>query len=93
MKNPLATAYWADDAAKMARMARELGRESEAIRLWGFVWDYVGAGRIGSPKVTQISDPRRLPVGDTADKLSAVRGRGFSFAPDGAFGIWGRRNP
>ncbi|HKW30837.1 MAG TPA: family 78 glycoside hydrolase catalytic domain [Verrucomicrobiae bacterium] len=32
MKNLLATAYWADDAAKMARMARELGREAEAKR-------------------------------------------------------------
>ena len=32
MKNLLATAYWADDAAKMSRMARELGREAEAKR-------------------------------------------------------------
>ena len=32
MKNLLATAYWADDAAKMARMARELGRAAEASR-------------------------------------------------------------
>jgi len=32
MKNLLATAYWADGAAKMARMARELGREAEAKR-------------------------------------------------------------
>jgi len=32
MKNFLATAYWADDAAKMAVMARELGREAEARR-------------------------------------------------------------
>jgi alpha-L-rhamnosidase len=32
MKNLLATAYWADDAAKVARMARELGRETEAER-------------------------------------------------------------
>ncbi|PTY07503.1 alpha-L-rhamnosidase [Opitutaceae bacterium EW11] len=32
MKNLLATAYWADDAAKVARMARELGREAEAGR-------------------------------------------------------------
>ena len=32
MKNFLATAYWADDAAKMARMARELGRDEEAAR-------------------------------------------------------------
>ncbi len=32
MKTFLATAYWADDAAKLARMARELGRESEAQR-------------------------------------------------------------
>jgi alpha-L-rhamnosidase len=32
MKNLLATACWADDAAKMARMARELGREAEAKR-------------------------------------------------------------
>jgi len=32
MKNLLATAYWADDAAKMARMARELGHEAEAKR-------------------------------------------------------------
>ena len=30
MKNLLATAYWADDAAKMTRMARELGRDAEA---------------------------------------------------------------
>ncbi len=30
MKNLLATAYWADDAAKMACMARELGRKAEA---------------------------------------------------------------
>jgi len=30
MKNLLATAYWADDAAKMARMAHVLGREREA---------------------------------------------------------------
>jgi alpha-L-rhamnosidase len=32
MKNLLATAYWADDAAKMARMARALGRDEEARR-------------------------------------------------------------
>ena len=32
MKNLLATAYWADDAAKMARLARALGREAEAQR-------------------------------------------------------------
>jgi len=32
MKNLLATAYWADDAAKLARMAREIGRETEAKR-------------------------------------------------------------
>ena len=32
MKTLLATAYWADDAAKMARMARELGRTGEAER-------------------------------------------------------------
>ncbi|HVM62644.1 MAG TPA: glycoside hydrolase family 78 protein [Verrucomicrobiae bacterium] len=32
MKNLLATACWADDAAKMARMARELGRVAEARR-------------------------------------------------------------
>ena len=32
MKNLLATAYWADDAAKMARMARALGREADAAR-------------------------------------------------------------
>jgi len=32
MKNLLATAYWADDAAKMARMARALGRDTEAAR-------------------------------------------------------------
>lgn len=32
MKNFLATAYWADDAAKMARMARELGRDRAAWR-------------------------------------------------------------
>ncbi len=32
MKNLLATAYWADDAAKLARMARALERETEAAR-------------------------------------------------------------
>ncbi len=32
MKTLLATAYWADDAAKMARMARELGKVGEARR-------------------------------------------------------------
>jgi alpha-L-rhamnosidase len=32
MKNLLATAYWADDAAKMARLARALGRDAEARR-------------------------------------------------------------
>jgi len=32
MKNLLATAYWADDAAKMARLARALGRGAEAQR-------------------------------------------------------------
>lgn len=32
MKNLLATAYWADDAAKMAVMARSLGRDTEAKR-------------------------------------------------------------
>jgi len=32
MKNLLATAYWADDAAKMALMARELGRGAAAKR-------------------------------------------------------------
>jgi alpha-L-rhamnosidase len=32
MKNLLATAYWADDAAKMAAMARALGRNAEARR-------------------------------------------------------------
>lgn len=32
MKNLLATAYWADDAAKLARLARALGREADAAR-------------------------------------------------------------
>jgi len=32
MKTLLATAYWADDAAKMAQMAAALGRKSEAAR-------------------------------------------------------------
>ena len=32
MKNLLATAYWADDAAKMARLARALGKDAEAAR-------------------------------------------------------------
>ena len=32
MKTLLATAYWADDAAKMARMARQLGRSGDAER-------------------------------------------------------------
>jgi len=32
MKNLLATAYWADDAAKMATMARAIGRDEEAAR-------------------------------------------------------------
>lgn len=32
MKNLLATAYWADDAAKVSRMARELGKHEEATR-------------------------------------------------------------
>jgi len=32
MKTLLATAYWADDAAKMGRMARELGRTNDAER-------------------------------------------------------------
>ncbi|HEU5080776.1 MAG TPA: family 78 glycoside hydrolase catalytic domain [Opitutaceae bacterium] len=32
MKNLLATAYWADDAAKLARIARELSREADAGR-------------------------------------------------------------
>ncbi len=32
MKTLLATAYWADDAAKLARMAREIGRDREARR-------------------------------------------------------------
>ncbi len=35
MKNLLATAYWADDAAKMTRMARALGREADALRFQG----------------------------------------------------------
>lgn len=33
MKNLLATAYWADDCAKLARIARELGHEADALRL------------------------------------------------------------
>jgi alpha-L-rhamnosidase len=32
MKNLLATAYWADDCAKLAEIARELGRHSDADR-------------------------------------------------------------
>ena len=32
MKTLLATAYWADDAAKLARMAKELGRDRDAQR-------------------------------------------------------------
>jgi alpha-L-rhamnosidase len=32
MKNLLATAYWADDATKLSRIARELGREADAKR-------------------------------------------------------------
>lgn len=32
MKNLLATAYWADDAAKLARIARELGHAADAAR-------------------------------------------------------------
>ncbi|MBN1507086.1 MAG: family 78 glycoside hydrolase catalytic domain [Sedimentisphaerales bacterium] len=32
MKTLLATAYWADDAAKLSHMAREIGREDDAAR-------------------------------------------------------------
>jgi alpha-L-rhamnosidase len=32
MKNLLATAYWADDCAKLARIARELGKPADAAR-------------------------------------------------------------
>jgi alpha-L-rhamnosidase len=32
MKNLLATAYWADDCTKLARIARELGRDADARR-------------------------------------------------------------
>jgi alpha-L-rhamnosidase len=32
MKNLLATAYWADDCTKLARIARELGHEADALR-------------------------------------------------------------
>lgn len=32
MKTLLATAYWADDAAKLARMAKEIGRQKDARR-------------------------------------------------------------
>ncbi len=32
MKNLLATAYWADDCAKLARIARELGKTADAAR-------------------------------------------------------------
>jgi alpha-L-rhamnosidase len=32
MKNLLATAYWADDCTKLARIARELGRDADAER-------------------------------------------------------------
>ena len=32
MKNLLATAYWADDAAKLSQMARELGHDTDAAR-------------------------------------------------------------
>jgi alpha-L-rhamnosidase len=32
MKTLLATAYWADDAAKLSRMAREIGRQNDAER-------------------------------------------------------------
>lgn len=32
MKNLLATAYWADDCTKLARIARELGRDADAQR-------------------------------------------------------------
>lgn len=35
MKDLLATAYWADDASKLAQMARALGREPEAERFSG----------------------------------------------------------
>jgi alpha-L-rhamnosidase len=35
MKNLLATAYWADDAAKLARMAEATGREREVARFTG----------------------------------------------------------
>jgi alpha-L-rhamnosidase len=42
MKTLLATAYWADDAAKVAQMARALGRESEAER-FGAMFERVRA--------------------------------------------------
>jgi alpha-L-rhamnosidase len=32
MKNLLATAYWADDCTKLARIARELGHDADAQR-------------------------------------------------------------
>jgi alpha-L-rhamnosidase len=32
MKNLLATAYWADDCSKLARIARELGHDADAVR-------------------------------------------------------------
>jgi alpha-L-rhamnosidase len=35
MKTLLATAYWADDAAKLSRMAREVGRKNDAERFAG----------------------------------------------------------
>ena len=32
MKTLLATAYWADDAAKLSKMAKAIGRDDEALR-------------------------------------------------------------
>ncbi len=42
MKTLLATAYWADDAAKLSRMAREIGRKADAER-FGAVFERVRA--------------------------------------------------
>ena len=68
MKTLLATAYWADDAAKMARMARELGRPDEAARFAAMHERVRDAFRAG------VAAGRRQPLGRHADGLPARAG-------------------
>jgi alpha-L-rhamnosidase len=76
MKHLLATAYWADDAAKMSRLARELGREAEAKR-FGSMFERVRAAF----QKEYLREDGRLTV---ETQTACVLALAFDLLPEGA---------